>query len=198
MRSAGTMASPSRPRPELPAPLAGFVRTLEELVGAGGDEPRILEGARRAMRDLVARDDWLPESAARAHPQHYSQHLLYLDPEERFSVVSFVWGPGQSTPVHDHTVWGVIGVLRGAEQCEPYRAEAGRVTPAAPAMLLAAGEVECVSPTIGDLHRVSNGRADGVSISVHAYGGNIGKIVRHVYDVHTGATKDFISGYSND
>ena len=43
-----------------------------------------------------------------------SQYLLYCDPEERFSVVSFVWGPGQSTPTHDPSVWGLIGVLRGA------------------------------------------------------------------------------------
>jgi predicted metal-dependent enzyme (double-stranded beta helix superfamily) len=65
-------------------------------------------------------------------------------------------------------------------------------------VLVSAGEAECVSPTIGDLHRVANARVDGVSISVHAYGGNIGKIVRHVYDLQTGATKDFVSGYSND
>lgn len=198
MKSADATAAPSRPRPDLPAPLAGFVRTLEGLVEAGDEEPRILEGARRAMRQLVAHDDWLPESAARAHPKYYAQHLLYLDPRERFSIVSFVWGPRQSTPVHDHTVWGVIGVLRGAEQCEPFAIEAGRVVPSAAAMLLTPGQVECVSPAIGDLHRVSNGRADGVSISVHAYGGNIGKIVRHTYDPRTGATKEFTSGYSDD
>ena len=43
-------------------------------------------------------------SAAQPHPQYYQQHLLHCDPLERFSVVSFVWGPGQKTPVHDHTV----------------------------------------------------------------------------------------------
>ena len=29
------------------------------------------------------------------HPQFYQQYLLYCCPQERFSVVSFVWGPGQ-------------------------------------------------------------------------------------------------------
>lgn len=198
MKSADATANPSRPRPDLPAALAQFVRTLEGLVQAGGDEPRILEGARSAMRELVAHDDWLPESAARPHPKYYSQHLLYLDPQERFSIVSFVWGPGQSTPVHDHTVWGVIGVLRGGEKCEPFRVEDGRIVPAGGAALLTPGHVECVSPDIGDVHRVSNAHADRVSISVHAYGGNIGKIVRHVYDLQTGSTKEFVSGYSNE
>jgi len=40
----------------------------------------------------------------------------------------FRLGPGHTTPVHDHTVWGLVGVLRGAEKCEEYErpATAGR------------------------------------------------------------------------
>ncbi len=36
---------------------------------------------------------------------------------ERFCVVSFVWGPDQATPIHNHTVWGLVGVLRGGGAC---------------------------------------------------------------------------------
>src|SRR4051794_8765541 len=43
------------------------------------------------------------------------------DPFERFSVVSFVWGPGQKTPIHDHSVWGLVGVMRGAERARAFR-----------------------------------------------------------------------------
>jgi len=39
---------------------------------------------------------------------------------ELFLVGSFVWMPGQRTPVHDHTVWGLVGVMRGEETCEEY------------------------------------------------------------------------------
>jgi predicted metal-dependent enzyme (double-stranded beta helix superfamily) len=35
-------------------------------------------------------------------------------------VVSFVWAPGQGTPIHDHRVWGLVGVLRGAETSERF------------------------------------------------------------------------------
>ena len=43
-------------------------------------------------------------------------------------MVSFVWGPGQKTPIHDHTVWGLVGMLRGAERCRLYeRAADGQV-----------------------------------------------------------------------
>jgi 3-mercaptopropionate dioxygenase len=177
--------------------LKDFVAELTALVEAGSDEPRILAGARKAMERLVANDDWLPEEMTRPHPQYYQQYLLYADPRDRFSVVSFVWGPGQKTPVHDHTVWGVIGMLRGAEKCVPYRSEAGRIVPSGPEVLLQRGHVEMVSPSIGDIHTVSNAFDDRVSISIHAYGANIGKVRRHVFDRETGAAKEFVSGYAN-
>ena len=60
---------------------------------------------------------------------------------------------------------------------------------------MTAGQVEAVSPTIGDWHRVSNA-SDGVSISIHVYGGNIGKISRHRLD-ENGEIIDFVSGYEN-
>jgi len=163
----------------------------------GRDEARLLLAAREAMRRLVAHDDWLPEAMAVPHPQYYQQHLLYGDPLDRFSVVSFVWGPGQQTPVHDHTVWGLIGMLRGAETSQGFAFEVGGLRPVGQAVRLAPGDVECVSPTLGDIHQVRNVFDDRVSISIHCYGGNIGRIRRHVYVPETGERKDFVSGYSN-
>ena len=64
-----------------------------------------------AAAALIARDDWLPDAYAQPHPEKYRQYLLYGDPLDRFSLVSFVWGPGQRTPVHDHLMWGLIGML---------------------------------------------------------------------------------------
>ncbi len=78
----------------------------------------MLQEGGNLLHELVRHDDWLPESAALPHPQYYQQHLLHCDPLERFSVVSFVWGPGQKTPVYDHTVWGLIGMMRGAKLCQ--------------------------------------------------------------------------------
>ena len=180
-----------------PQALMEFVDAVGSLLDAGGGEPAVLEGTRAAMRRLVSTDDWLPDEMAKPHPQYYQQYLLYADPQDRFSVVSFVWGPGQKTPVHDHTVWGVIGMLRGAERCAPFRQEGGRIVPAGEEVLLQPGHVEMVSPRIGDIHRVSNAFDDRVSVSIHCYGANIGKVKRHVFDPQTGAAKDFVSGYAN-
>ena len=179
-----------------PTALQSFIDDVRALVEKGAGEASIVKGVRESMKRLVARDDWLPEEFTRPHPKHYQQYLLHADPQDRFSVVSFVWGPGQTTPVHDHTVWGVIGILRGAERCEEFREHGGRMV-ANGDHLLKPGQVDAVSPTIGDVHRVSNALDDCVSISVHAYGANIGKVRRHVFDTETGAVKEFVSGYAN-
>ena len=182
-----------------PVPFQRFVDDFTRLIDqAAGDEPRIVDEGRALLARLVAQDDWLPDEFAQPHPQYYQQYLLHCDPQERFSVVSFVWGPGQKTPVHDHTTWGLIGMLRGAERGERFElAGPGRPLRKIDEDVLEAGHTDRVSPTLGDIHRVSNVHDDRVSISIHVYGGNIGKIQRHVYDAESGTTKTFISGYSN-
>jgi len=95
--------------------LLTFVQGMSRLLQSDPHEPLILEQGGMLLADLVKYDDWLPEAFARPHPQFYQQYLLYADPLDRFSMVSFVWGPGQKTPVHDHMTWGLIGMLRGQE-----------------------------------------------------------------------------------
>ncbi|MGA8260909.1 MAG: hypothetical protein WB783_11900 [Arenicellales bacterium] len=183
---------------DLPAPLRRFVDEVSALLDAGADESRLLSEVGASMRTLVSCDDWLDPALARPHPECYQQYLLYADPGDRFSVVSFVWGPGQRTPIHDHTVWGVIGMLRGAEVTQGYEiGEGGRPLARGEAIRLMPGNVEVVSPRIGDVHQVSNALEDSVSISIHAYGANIGKVRRHVFPPEGGAPKEFVSGYSD-
>jgi predicted metal-dependent enzyme (double-stranded beta helix superfamily)/rhodanese-related sulfurtransferase len=178
--------------------LGDFIHQLAEIVATSSDQPALLDAGAALLRQLVAEDDWLPETYAWPDPERYRQYLLYCDPAERFSVVSFVWGPGQATPIHDHRVWGLIGVLRGAEKSERFIRDAGGTLKlAGPAAVLRAGEVDAVGPDIGDIHRVSNAAPDAVSVSIHVYGGNIGAVERATYG-EDGAPKRFISGYSND
>lgn len=179
-----------------PTPLRHFVAALTALVDAHTDEAALLAAARPCLAALLANDAWLPSPQAQANPERYAQHLLYLDPEQRFSVVSFVWGPGQRTPAHDHTVWGLIGMLRGAEDCQEFEQDAsGLPVPSGHRHRLRAGQIEAVSPTLGDWHLVANAVPESVSISIHVYGGNIGTLRRHRLD-EQGRVVDFVSGYS--
>jgi len=178
------------------APLRDFVTGFGRLLDGAPDEPRLLAEGGALLRRLVARDDWLPDAFAQPDPERYRQFLLHADSTERFSVVSFVWGPGQATPIHDHTVWGLIGMLRGAEVSQGYAERGGAWAPEGEAVRLLPGDVEAVSPTVGDVHRVHNLFDDRVSISIHVYGANIGAVRRHTYPAE-GGRKAFVSGYSN-
>ncbi len=178
-------------------PLKSFVTAVDSAIERSADEPQLLQDVTQAMRALVANDDWLPLEFTTPHPDFYQQYLLHCDSKQRYCVVSFVWGPGQQTPIHDHTVWGVIGMLRGSEIAQGYRVDAAGIVADGEAERLQAGDVAAVSPRIGDIHRVSNAYADRVSISIHVYGTDIGQRCRHVFDPQTGASKDFISGYAN-
>ena len=179
------------------APLRDFITAATREMAHDRPEAERLKILRDHLAKLVARDDWLPDELARPHPEFYRQYLLHADPLERFSVVSFVWGPGQRTPVHDHTVWGLIGMLRGQETAQAYGLDAGgRLLAQGAAVTLQPGQVEAVSPTLGDVHQVANAWADRTSISIHVYGANIGAVQRGVY-APDGSRKPFVSGYAN-
>jgi 3-mercaptopropionate dioxygenase len=180
------------------SPLREFVTGMTALADlSDGNEAAMIDGTRGLLSKLVAGDDWLPEEFTR-EGDTYRQYLLHCDPKQRFSVVSFVWGPGQTTPVHDHMVWGLIGMLRGAEIGQRFAADGNGPMIAGVEERLDPGDIEVVSPTVGDIHKVSNAYADKTSISIHVYGANIGAVSRHVFDPATGTPKEFISGYSND
>jgi 3-mercaptopropionate dioxygenase len=99
--------------------------------------------------------------------------------------------------VHDHTVWGLIGILSGAELEMRFDFVDGVLHPGG-VTRLEPGDVGRLLEEDNDVHQVSNAFLDRVSISIHTYGGNIGKVLRHVFDPVTGAPKHFLSGYSSN
>ena len=175
------MTQPRLHRPNL-LRLADFVGALGALVEQATDEDLILAEGGRLLAGLIARDDWLPDAYAQPDPERYQQYLLHCDSRERFSVVSFVWG--------------LVGVLRGAELSQRFERRAGAFATTGPVHRLERGEVEAVSPTVGDVHQVTNAFDDRVSISIHVYGANIGAVERATYDAD-GRPKRFVSGYAN-
>ena len=175
------------------ARLRGFVQDMTRLVERhGADEPAMLDAGEKLLKGLLAHDDWLPEEYARPSRESYRQYLLYCDPLERFSVASFVWMPGHRTPIHDHTVWGLVGVMRGAELCEEFSSSIKKIN----SHESRPGDVDRVSPGIGDIHIVSNAGKE-TAVSIHVYGANIGAVRRHTFDPDSGQPKEFVSGYHN-
>ncbi len=176
-----------------------FVAALGALLDKTAEQgsPHFLNQVSSLLAALVREDNWLPAPYAVPHPQYYQQYCLHRDRRGRFSVVSFVWGPGQFTPVHDHTIWGVIGMLRGHEHSQRYVIGSdGIPSPEGPLEILSPGDTSIVSAHHGDIHQVMNAHLDQVSISIHVYGGDIGSTKRHVFPLEGGPAKEFISGYT--
>jgi predicted metal-dependent enzyme (double-stranded beta helix superfamily) len=183
------------------ARLRRFIADMTSLVGGAWqdrDEAAIVEIGQKLLGELVSHDDWLPEAMAKCPPHGYAQNLLWCDPFERFSLVSFVWAPGAGTPVHDHGMWGLVGMLRGSETSQAFaRASASGPLVTSTTTTLRPGDVEVLLPSVGDIHKVTNALGDCGSISIHVYGGNIGAVRRHTFDPATGASSPFVSGYTN-
>lgn len=186
------MNEPMPPGGDPREPLRRFVGQCEQAMQAHPDEAGRLAIIKPALAQLLGEPDWLPETHARPRDDRYAQYALYVAPDDSLSIVSFVWKSGQWTPIHDHTVWGIIGIYRGIERTEVYeRADEGmvrtRIIDGTP------GDVGAVSPMLGDVHKVGN-VSDDTAISIHVYGGNIGQIRRHVFDAD-GTVHEFVSGY---
>ena len=175
-----------------------FLDTMDALVTRTAHEPTLLDEGESALKSLIANDDWLPPAYAMPFAERYQSYALYIDPQARYSVISFVWAPGHGTPIHNHTVWGLVGVLRGAERCEEFPVPGAGDMACTHAHELARGEVDRVSPAIGDWHKVSNAMTDQPSVSIHVYGADIGRVHRNFWDATTRELKAMVSGYSND
>jgi len=178
------------------APLVEFCEAASEIILQSGNTERTADLLVGPMKRLVADASWLGGIWGQDDPVSYQQHRLYVDPEDRFSVVSFVWGPGQSTPVHDHGVWGLVGIARGAERIQRFAQENSQLVELGEPLIANAGEVDVIKPSLGDIHRVSNLFEDRTSISIHVYGSNIGKQIRRSFSL-SGKVREFVSGYSS-
>jgi predicted metal-dependent enzyme (double-stranded beta helix superfamily) len=170
---------------------------MTERVARTTDERTLLAEGRADLARLLARDDWLPDRLCRAAQRPLRAVPAACRPAGALFGRQLRLGPGPATPVHDHTVWGLVGVLRGAERCDEYRLDDGRPVPTGRHHVMQPGDIEAVSPTVGDWHRVSSARADGPSVSIHVYGANIGAVRRHRLD-DGGARLDFVSGYDSE
>jgi predicted metal-dependent enzyme (double-stranded beta helix superfamily) len=168
--------------------------SLRELIASIRGVVQSTEGAREigtAVAEVLPRylgsDDLLTEEQMEPGIGCYRQHVLHVEPDGSFSVVSLVWLPGQSTAIHDHVSWCVVGVHKGEEHETVYQRDGGeadahlRVTGQTVSRV---GSVAALVPP-GDIHHVCNG-GECMAVSLHIYGADIGKLgssIRRHYDL---------------
>ena len=153
--------------------LTSFIADVDGLA----DDPHAI-GERLA--GLLAEDGWLAPEHREPDPDHYRQHLLHVSPDRRLSIVALVWLPGQSTPIHDHVSWCVVGVYEGRERETRYRA-VGRHLEEAGSIDALPGHVEVIIPSSeADIHAVT-AAGDEPTISIHVYGADIERRGTSIY-----------------
>lgn len=155
-----------------------FIATMDVLVEGESDPHVIAEGTGQALGRLLGFPEFLEDRFRVPDENGYRQYVVHVHPQGLYSIVSLVWLPGQSTPIHDHRCWCVVGVLEGREQESRYTLHhqdgvewlvEGKGTYFTP------GDVCVLVPPDEDIHRVGN--ADqSATISMHIYGANIAEV----------------------
>ncbi|WP_082582955.1 cysteine dioxygenase family protein [Frateuria sp. Soil773] len=130
----------------------------------------------RMMRD---HEVTLPTCVMSPVEGRYARRLLHLSEAHGYCVVAMTWGPGQGTPIHDHSgMWCVEGVWHGAlevVQYEPVGESAGlhHFQPV--------GSIQAGHGSAGSLippheyHAIRNPSEKDIAISVHIYEGEMSR-----------------------
>jgi predicted metal-dependent enzyme (double-stranded beta helix superfamily) len=180
-----------------------FELAVRELLSQTDNEKDIVDGVRPLLKELLTVEGLVPEKYRKPSQDKYGQYLLYKPEDEVFSIVAFVWGPGQVAPVHDHLVWGVVGILEGAIEEIRYRRLDDGLDPnraiieEVDSVTAVKGDITFVYPPEADIHSVSN-PFNQLAITIHIYGTDIGKQERHIHDLETGAVKQVITKHTNE
>lgn len=173
--------------------LQTFIDRMHEIVDQGGDEQTVTQAVAQALQELLKHKNIIPPAMMQPDEHRYVMYPVYVAPDESFSIASAVWGVNQTTPIHDHGTWGVIGIVQGIEHELSYQPnEVGKPMILLEEKLIHEGEVVICCTSDQDTHKVSCA-SEIPCVGLHVYGGNIGKIERRTYDPDTSQVKTFIS-----
>lgn len=119
----------------------------------------------------------LPPEFTQPVDGHYARRLLHKDEDKGYSIVIMTWGPGQATPVHDHSgMWCVEGVWGGSIDVQQYELvnEANGRYEFEPRNSYQAGvgSAGCLIPPY-EYHSIANACDQTTAISLHIYGGEM-------------------------
>lgn len=150
-----------------------LVKALDAAVESG-DQHAITSALRNTLCGLIVDPEVsLPDCVHDPIVDHYARRELYRSARHGYSVVAMTWGPGQGTPVHDHSgLWCVEGVWGGQleiTQFELLERDGERYR------FRAAGGIHAGPGSAGSLippheyHSISNASPDAIAISLHIY-----------------------------
>jgi predicted metal-dependent enzyme (double-stranded beta helix superfamily) len=143
---------------------------------------RLQRTVMEALSEAVASEPWLPPERRRANHDCFERHLLYGDPEGKFSILSLVWNHGQHSPIHSHRTWCAMAVYNGEFTETIYQDGDDGSLREVSIERRGVGSVT-FDRAMSSIHRVDN-RSGEIAISLHVYGVGptlVTTDVNHVY-----------------
>jgi predicted metal-dependent enzyme (double-stranded beta helix superfamily) len=149
------------------APLQQLIHRLDAAVAAPGQVHS--QAVKDALGEAVSAGPWLPPEQQRAGHDHYTRHVVYADPSDRYTIVSMAWGSGQQSPIHGHHTWCGVAVYSGTI-VETFYETSGNNAPPRPlrSTVRERGTISFDADQIG-IHRIANASPE-VAVSIHVYG----------------------------
>ena len=150
-----------------------LVDALDQAVAAGDQHAVTAELRTTLCRMIRDRQLELPACVFEPIQDHYARREIYRSARHGYSVVAMTWGPGQGTPVHDHSgLWCVEGVWDGQLEITQFEllerdGENFRFR-AAGGMQAGPGSAGSLIPP-HEYHSIRNASPDAVAVSVHIY-----------------------------
>jgi predicted metal-dependent enzyme (double-stranded beta helix superfamily) len=165
-----------------PAASAGGLGRLaaEITIACNGVPGQMAERVIAALQAAAADPILLTADQCVACPDRYARHVLYADPQRRFTILALVWSGGQFSPVHAHDTWCAYAVHHGVlaetlfrfdaatAQAIPLRTETRR-----------AGYGCFAWSGLEQIHRLGNAGLEP-AISIHVYGVGAAQVCSHV------------------
>ena len=180
--------------------LDAFTKEAEAMIRSGALEFDVLRGLKPLMERLITTPGSIPHEAFVSRADKFANNLLYRPEDRIFSIMGGNWLPGQTTPIHDHLTWAVVGVCEGEERESIYRRIDDGTDPNTAKLQLVSERINKKGhvTVLGNagIHRIDN-VSISPSLSIHMYGVDIGTAERHSYDPVTGEVSKFVSGYCN-
>jgi predicted metal-dependent enzyme (double-stranded beta helix superfamily) len=123
-----------------------------------------------ALAVAAAEPSLVAAAQCRPRSECYARHVLYGDPQGRFTILALVWGAGQFSPPHAHHAWCAYAVRAGVldETLFAYDPDAGMARPVRTAVR-AAGFACFAHGGLDQIHRLGNAGVEP-AISIHVYG----------------------------
>jgi 3-mercaptopropionate dioxygenase len=150
--------------------LTELVAAVRQVIGMRADWAQTAHLVADQVRAHLPGPDVLTSYQRRGRPGRPAGHVLHAEPDGTFSILGLVWRPGQTTRIHDHITWCVVGVLAGTEHEELFDESLNPVG----VRVNHSGEVSGFAPP-GDIHRIRNAGGE-TAISLHIYGTDITRV----------------------